>query len=239
MKSILFGVFSSLFVFISACSTGQNKSGGFVLSPAEFNLKMKANPEGTVLDVRTPGEFSEGALAKAINVDWNGSDFESGIAKLDKSKPVFVYCLAGARSASAAKKMRKDGFTQVYELDGGMIKWRAAGIAEENGASEKKPKGMSKADFESLLEGDKVILVDFYAEWCGPCKKMKPDLEKIALEQKDKIKVLRIDADAHPDLSKELGVDALPTIFIYKNKRQTEKKTGYQSKKQMENLVGV
>ncbi len=238
MKSILFGIFSSLFVFISACSTGQNKSGDYVLSPTDFNLKMKANPEGTVLDVRTPEEFSGGALAKAINVDWNGSDFESGIAKLDKSKPVFVYCLAGARSASAAKKMRKDGFTQVFELDGGIIKWRAAGIPEEKGGIEKNPKGMSKADFELLLKGDKVVLVDFYAEWCGPCKKMKPDLEKMAYERKEKVQIIRIDADAHPNLAKELGVDALPTIFIFKQKKQTQKRTGYQSLKQMENLVG-
>jgi thioredoxin 1 len=237
MKSTLFGIFSSLFIIVSACSTGQNKTEGFVLAPTEFNLKMKANPEGTVLDVRTPEEFSEGALPKAINVDWNGSDFESGIAKLDKKIPVFVYCLAGSRSASAAKKMRKDGFTQVFELEGGIIKWRAAGIPEDNSSSEKKPKGMSKADFEALLDRNKTVLVDFYAEWCGPCKKMKPDLEKIALEQKDKVNVLRIDADVHQDLAKELGVDALPTIFIYKNKQQTQKKTGYQTKEQMIGLL--
>lgn len=80
---------------------------------------MKELSNASILDVRTPSEFSKGHLINALNYDWNGNEFDKQIAPLDKSKPVFVYCLSGGRSSSAANKMRSSGFTQVYEMDGG------------------------------------------------------------------------------------------------------------------------
>lgn len=194
--------------------------------------------EAPVLDVRTPGEFAGGHIAKAVNVDWNGSDFEKGIAGLDKKKPVFVYCLSGGRSGSAARLMREAGFSSVYELDGGMIRWRSEGHPEEKaGAQTNTSKGMTKADFEKLLGTDKTVLVDFFAEWCGPCKKMKPDLEEMETTLKDKLVILRIDADQNSDLLKELSVESLPTLMVFKNQKQANKALGYQSKEQLLDLV--
>ena len=83
-----------------------------------------------MLDVRTPAEYTQGHLSNARNIDWNGGEFEKSIAKLDKSKPVFVYCLSGGRSAAAASKMRSIGFREVYELSGGFAKWKAAKLPE-------------------------------------------------------------------------------------------------------------
>lgn len=67
-----------------------------------------------------------------MNVDWNGSTFDSQTAAYDKSKPVFVYRLSGARSASAAKHWRQQGFSQVIEMVGGMMKWRAGELARND-----------------------------------------------------------------------------------------------------------
>jgi len=105
------------------CSQGQNESS---LPALTFADKIAQTPDGTVIDVRTPQEFSESHLANARNIDWNGGHFEHMLMGLDKTKPVFVYCQKGGRSASAASKMRSLGFKAVFELDGGIDAWQSA-----------------------------------------------------------------------------------------------------------------
>lgn len=87
---------------------------------------MKANPEKIILDVRTPGEFKQGHLSKAVNIDYNSVNFKTRVAELDKTKPVFVYCAAGIRSTSAARTLSDLGFKNVYNLSGGIQEWAKA-----------------------------------------------------------------------------------------------------------------
>jgi thioredoxin 1 len=238
MKFLLIQTFSLLLILTSACTTGQNPPAGFVLTVEKFQAGLKAQPEAVLLDVRTPEEFAGGYLSGARNIDWNAGNFEEKVAGLEKTKPTYVYCLAGARSANAAKAMRKMGFTNVYELEGGILKWRAAGLPEAHGAKGTKAKGMGKAEFEAKLKTTKTVFVDFYADWCGPCKKMKPDMDKIAEEQKETLSFLRIDADANPELATELGVTALPTLIVFRNQKETARSEGFQTKAQMLDLIG-
>lgn len=203
-------------LFFGACGISQSEKEGGVLPATAFNEQINATPDGVVLDVRTPAEFSEGHLDHAKNVNWTGNTFDSEVAQLDKSKPYFVYCLAGSRSAAAAQHMRDLGFKTIYELDGGILKWRAHNLPE-TGADVSAGGGMTESEFKQLLNDDRTVLVDFYAEWCGPCKKMKPSLDEIAAEMSATVKVVRIDVDKNPDLAKSLKVDALPTIMIVRN----------------------
>lgn len=115
-------------ILLSSCSNAQSNQNN--LTPTAFAAKIKAAPKAVILDVRSPDEFASGHLSNALNYDWNGAQFEKQIASLDKSKPVFVYCLSGRRSASAANKMRAEGFKMVYEMDGGMSGWRASQLPE-------------------------------------------------------------------------------------------------------------
>ncbi len=212
MKKYLVFSISVLAILFVACTNSQ--SNKTTLTAGEFAAKINELPTAVIIDVRTADEFSKGHLGNAVNYDWNGNDFDQQIALLDKSKPVFVYCLSGGRSSAAARKMRADGFKQVYEMEGGMMKWRAANLPESNAIS----RGMTKPEFEALLSTDKLVLVDFYADWCAPCKKMKPFLDEIAITRADKIVVIRINADNNQSLCKELNIDALPVLQIYKNK---------------------
>lgn len=230
MKKYLSIVLFSLSVVFASCSNGQKQTEtevSYVLSATDFDKKMKELSAAPVLDVRTPEEFSDGHIQNALNVNWNGDDFQKEVNKIDKTKPVFVYCLSGGRSGAAASSMRSNGFTEVYELDGGMMKWRSANMPETRESTVVKSPGMTMADFEEKITSDKIVLVDFYAEWCLPCKKMKPYLEEIAKDMADKVVVVRIDADENMALCKEMNIDGLPVLQVYKNKAKTWEKQGY------------
>jgi rhodanese-related sulfurtransferase len=111
-------------LLLAGCS---NSSTATDLSVSEFSSKV--TEAGIItLDVRTPGEFNEGHIAGAILVDFQSGNFESEIATLDKSKTYAVYCRSGSRSGQAVKIMSDAGFTNLYNLNGGVIDWANAGL---------------------------------------------------------------------------------------------------------------
>lgn len=116
----------SVILTLFSCSETKSQNAKSDLTAQEFDAAIKKAPDAIVLDVRTPGEFSGGHLANALNIDWNGNNFDAEVKKLDKNKPLFVYCKVGGRSASAADRLRALGFTKVYELSGGILAWEAA-----------------------------------------------------------------------------------------------------------------
>jgi thioredoxin 1 len=198
-----FLLFSTLSILFSSCTSGQSTSTN--LLAADFQAKIKETEAPVIIDVRTPEEFAGGFIENAININRNGSDFNSKIAEIDKSKPVFVYCLSGGRSGSAAAQMRSEGFKEVYELNGGMMAWRSAALPETTAqGSAPKSEGMTLEAYNKLINSEKLVLIDFYAEWCGPCKKMAPSLDQISKEMSDKVTIIRIDADKNPGLGTAL-----------------------------------
>lgn len=227
MKQLKYTLLPLFVLLLNSC--GMSQSGKTVLKPQAFQDKITATENATIVDVRTAEEYAGGHLDKSTNIDWTAEGFDAKIAKLDKSNPYFVYCLSGGRSGAAAAHMRELGFKEVYEMEGGMMKWRSAGLPEVMGSATPKT-GMTVLDYEKLIADDKMVLVDFYAEWCGPCKKMKPSLEEISKEMQETVKIVRIDVDQNPELAKSLKVDALPTIFVYKNNEITWSQVGFAEK---------
>ena len=208
---------------------GQPAKGVEKLSPATYAEKIKSTQDAQVIDVRTPEEFKGEHLPTARNIDWNGDNFETEAAKLDKSKPVFVYCKIGGRSRQAANKLSSMGFSQVYDLEGGIMKWTAEGFGE-------KPDriiGMCSQEFGEMLNTDKLVLVDFYAKWCEPCKKMAPFLDKMSAEMKDKVTIVRLDADEHKTLVSEMKIGSLPSLFLYKDKKIIWQHNGFISEDEL------
>lgn len=212
-------------LLLIGCSSGQNTSKKTNLTAVEFSEKINQLENPQLIDVRTPAEFEGGHLVNAINIDWNENGFMNQILALDKSKPVLIYCLSGGRSSSAAKELRKNGFKQVYEMEGGMMQWRSKNLPEttENSVSQ----SMSAAQYEALLDSDKLVLIDFYAEWCAPCKKMEPYLKKISEDSSDDVIIVRIDADKNAQLCKDLKITALPVLKLYKNKKLIWENLGF------------
>lgn len=90
---------------------------------------LAANPDITVLDVRTPEEFEDGHLSGATMIDFYAETFADDIAALDADETYLVYCRSGNRSGQATALMASLGFEQVYDLDGGIIAWEAQGLS--------------------------------------------------------------------------------------------------------------
>lgn len=95
--------------------------------PDAFSKALE-NSGAILIDVRTPGEYADGHLEDAVNIDWNGASFNSEVSKLDKNKPVYVYCAVGGRSSSAKDALLKMGFTEVHNMLGGIKEWSAKGL---------------------------------------------------------------------------------------------------------------
>lgn len=94
------------------------------LSPQDFDQKLKETNTFILVDVRTEEEYAKGHLMNAVLLDFYNNDFKRQLSKLDKRKPVFVYCAVGGRSGAAAKTLVELGFKQVYDLQGGIEQWR-------------------------------------------------------------------------------------------------------------------
>lgn len=84
--------------------------------------------EGALVDVRTPGEYAQGHLENATNINIFASSFNEQVSKLDKNKPVYLYCKSGGRSAKAMSQLKGLGFTKLYNMVGGYSGWSARGL---------------------------------------------------------------------------------------------------------------
>ncbi len=97
---------------------------------------------------------------------------------------------------------------------------------------------VNKHNYENeVLKSDKTVIVDFYADWCGPCKMIAPILEEIANENADTVKLCKVNVDNDGELAMGFGIASIPTIFIYKNGEITNKIVGYRTKEELLKLI--
>ncbi len=101
-------------------------------------------------------------------------------------------------------------------------------------------KEISSENFnQEVLESDLPVLVDFWAEWCGPCKQLAPTVEDVANEMIGSIKVCKMDVDSNQDLAVQFGVRSIPTLLIFKNGEVASTQIGAISKQQLEEFIAT
>ncbi len=218
MKKVIFSL-SLVFTFLFAAC--QQPGGGKLVNETvaldKFDHLLSEKSNAIILDVRTPQEFVGGHISGAVNLDIYDNGFKDALGKLDKSRPVLVYCKSGGRSESAMKMMGQMGFNEVYNLQGGMLAWSNAGKPVDNGGAAPKAAGMTEADYLKKVAEHPLTIVDFNAVWCGPCKKMMPIIEKIVADQGGKLTLLKVDADENPELMRAKKIDGIPYFELYKD----------------------
>jgi thioredoxin len=203
-----------------------------------FEKKLLETPNAFLLDVRTSGEFGGGHLPKAFNIDFRSPDFASKIKELPKDKPVFVYCLSGGRSAQAAELLRKEGF-QVTELQGGYLKWTTKLKPLEGVPDVKHDDAWNLNAFEKLIQGEKAVVIDFYAKWCAPCLKMMPTVDKLLNDFKGKVTVLKVEADGNQAVLQKYEIDEIPSFLVFQKGKLLQKTSGFREEAQLKELFDL
>jgi len=194
-----------------------------------FGEKLQSTENPQLLDVRTPEEYKTEHIGNAVNVNWNAADFVSKASAYDKSKPIFVYCKVGGRSNQAAAKLAELGFKEIYNLDGGIMKWNASGNAKPS----EKIIGICDQEYGELIKSSDRVMIDFNAKWCEPCQKMKPYILKLQTEMAAKIKIVQLDADENKTIVDFLKLDGLPVIIVYEKGKEVWRNVGFISEEEL------
>ncbi len=102
---------------------------------------------------------------------------------------------------------------------------------------------VNEANFNETVNSSKPVLVDFWAEWCAPCKMIAPIVDELAQEYSDKMVVGKLDADANQTIIRQLGIMGIPTLILFKDGKPVVRITGYQQKakilKQLASHIGI
>lgn len=205
--------------FILSLIACNNDASTQSISITAFEKELK-NAETQLLDVRSIEEYNSGHLPNALQADWNNeTEFTNRTKALDKQKTILVYCLSGVRSNSAMQWLYSKGFTKVYNLQGGVNKWKQANMPLEQGVQVAQ---INIETFKTDLLNYNEVFVDFGAPWCPPCKKMEPTIDSL----QKKFKVIKVNISEQEALSKAFAIDEIPTLIYFKKGVEVFRKQG-------------
>ena len=208
------------------------------VNAVEFNNFMKSE-KGVILDVRTPQEYSRGHIDGSTLINIADREFTTKVNLLQKDKPVYIYCLTGSRSRAAANYMVQQGFSKVYNLQRGILDWQQNNlpIVQSQATVASKSKTYSTSDFDQLVQSEKLVLVDFHAVWCAPCKQMSPVIDKLSQNYKGKVKVEKIDVEANREIAQSNQIQSIPGFVLFKDGKKAWTHKGMITYAELENVL--
>lgn len=224
-KHTLYRILGAVLVLVTG---GCNATGQKPLQPEEFAGKLKEN-NVQLVDIRTAEEYQSGYIHGARNISFMDQRFAEKVLQLAKDKPVALYSSVEEQSGEAAEILVKQGFKEVYLLKGGAKAWSKAGYKFEKPLPpEPVYKKLTQQEYDGLVQSEKIVLVEFGAVWCGPCRLLKPVLSQIKDRYRDqKFRLITLDVDENKALSDKLLVNEIPLLLIYKDGVLQEQLIGF------------
>lgn len=212
-----------LFIFVATAVQAQIST----LSPDDFYIRVNAEPDLQLLDLRSDEDFATGHLKKAINYDYYEDGFETFVLQTFKpKKPIYVYCFSGIRSSEATFYLSELGFEEIIVLEKGFTNWVANSKPYVSSKAFTKPIAtVTLQDLEREVQNNPMLLVDFHADWCEPCKQMRPVLLQIVREN-PRVKLFQVDAEKSENLVVLLKIEEIPTLILFKNGKQYWRNVG-------------
>lgn len=237
MKNLTYLLCAMFLVLLASCQQKTNNLKNISIDQLEALI---SSGEGVLLDVRTPQEVAQGYIPNATIINYYDADFAQKVSMIQKDQPVYVYCRSGGRSESAARVLSQQGQAKVYNLSGGFSTWKKAAkpIELPKNQKQKKKAGLSLADFTDLVNNSLIVLVDFHAEWCVPCQKMAPIIDRLK-EQFPGQKIVKIDVDTSTELAQYYKVKSVPTFILFERGEEKWRKMGLQSEESLTQSLQV
>jgi thioredoxin len=233
MKKII--LLTSFAFLIFSCG---KKEGLQNLEATAFQKEINSESKKQILDVRSADEFQNGHIEGAVNADINSPSFQQIATTLEKTETVFVYCLSGARSASAAGQLKEMGFTKIVNLMGGMLAWQSSDLPISTSQSTSIYSGLTDVSFATKIKGKPMVIIDYNATWCGPCKQLSPILKAWVKAQNGAVELIEIDVDENQELAKSKKIEAIPYLEMYKNGAKTWSSVGLIGKDELDKSLG-
>ncbi|KAF2340890.1 thioredoxin domain-containing protein [Flavobacterium tistrianum] len=223
MKNYILKTSITAIAFLCAVAAFSQNEIHNSLSLDSFYSKIKSQKNPQIVDARTPEEFALNHIEGAVNFNLQSENYAQSVAKLDKSKPVFIYSIGAGRSVALEKELLKNGFSEAYSLEGGIANWIGNGKPFYSNLKSK----LSLAEFNKIIAENKTVLVDIGSKYCGACKKVKPVLENIRSEYSSNLKIVEIELEDSPQVIADLKtVKVFPTLILYQNGKIVFKKEG-------------
>ena len=113
--------------------------------------------------------------------------------------------------------------------------WNELCVVKKNSGNSKNMKG----NFNTIIQSETTVLIDFYAEWCQPCKVQSPILQEVAKEMEGKVKIIKIDVDKNQEIAMRYQIQGVPTLALFKDGNLVWKQSGVQSKQQIVNVINT
>lgn len=236
MKRIAISISFVLIAFLSIAQNAPIKQ----VNPAQFQQLIK-NPKGVLLDVRTQSEYGNGHIANSGQLNYYALDFKKRLLLLPKKEPIYLYCNTGYRSEKAAEILVENGYKNVYNLEHGIMDWELKNlpvVADPNAKPDTDNK-MNFDEYSKVIQSKEIVFIDFYAPWCGPCRKMMPMMDSLKVEYHGKINIVKVNADASKSLIKELKLIGVPYLAMYKNGKLVYSKNGAVTREELTNEFKV
>lgn len=230
MKELIISAILLLIVFVPFAQTAKVNQ----VNPAEFQQLIK-KPGGVLLDVRTQNEFKNGHLANAGQLNYYSLDFRKRLMLLPKNEPIYLYCNTGWRSEKAAQILAENGYKNVYNMEHGIMDWELQNLPVVVDP-DAKPDTENKMEYEELaryIESGKPVFVDFYAPWCGPCRTMMPMIDELKTKYHGKVNVVKVNVDASKKLVKDMKIQSVPYLAMYKNGSLVFSKSGLATRNEL------